>query len=37
MNLVGWVGVAVVIMLAVDAVIIIPDKLPVIRRRKNGK
>lgn len=32
----GWTALAVIILLAVEAVIIIPDKLPVIRRRRNG-
>ena len=33
----GWTALAVIILLAVEAVIIIPDKLPVIRRGKRGK
>ena len=37
MSWIGWTGVAVVVMLAIEAVIIIPDKLPVIKRRRNRK
>lgn len=37
MSWIGWVGLAVVILIAVEAVIIIPDKLPGIRRRRNRK
>ena len=37
MTWVGWIGLAVVILIAVEAVIIIPDKLPGIRRRYRGK
>ena len=37
MSWIGWVGLAVVILIAVEAVIIIPDRLPVIRRRRNKK
>lgn len=34
---VRWVVLAVIILLAIEAVIIIPDKLPIIRRRYRGK